>query len=178
MTPAAQIIHIFNRQFQASHQTRLVGAGSEPLYLPATAAHSWHQIIFRADYAASALHEVAHWCLAGARRRQLEDYGYWYQADRDFDRQQQFEQVEGKPQALEWIFSQAAGLPFRLSSDNFDAANLDRPRQQAWVRDQARGLISQGLPVRARQVAQALAVGMPQGGADFATLNAYAHLPD
>jgi len=32
--------------------------------------------------------------------------------------------------------------------------------------------------VRAQQFAEALAVGMPKGGADFATLSAYAQLPD
>ena len=178
MSSSARIIELFNRQFAMSHQTRLVGEGDEPLYLPATEDNPFNLIIFRADYAASALHEVAHWCLAGIKRRQLEDYGYWYQANRDFHSQRQFERVEGQPQALEWIFSRAAGLPFRLSSDNFDPASLDPGWQQTWVHTQVIQLLTQGLPARAQVFAEALAHGMPNGYKDFATLPAYQQLPD
>ncbi|GAM69307.1 transporting ATPase [Vibrio sp. JCM 19236] len=25
------------------------------------------------------MHEIAHWCVAGPKRRLLEDFGYWYE---------------------------------------------------------------------------------------------------
>jgi len=175
---AGQIVQIFNDQFRASHHTVLVGQGDEPVYLPAAAEQPWHRIVFRADYSASALHESAHWCLAGRQRRTLEDYGYWYQAARDRRRQADFEQAEVRPQALEWIFSQAAGLGFRVSCDNFDEACLDRQRFQYQVQAEAQALVTQGLPPRAQRFAQGLALQMPAGTPDFATLRAYAQLPD
>ena len=55
------IIQIFNTCFAQSHATRLLG-GAEPLYLPASGSDT-AQLIFRDDYASSALHEAAHWCL-------------------------------------------------------------------------------------------------------------------
>ncbi len=51
---------------------------------------------------ASALHEIAHWCIAGENRCQQVDYGYWYEPNgRSEERQFEFEKVEVKPQALE-----------------------------------------------------------------------------
>lgn len=118
---AEAIVRDFDGLFLGSHNTRLIGGAPEPLYRPATASMP-AQIYFRADYPASALHEVAHWCIAGERRRQQEDYGYWYDPDgRSADAQALFMQVEAKPQALEWCFARASGLPFRLSLDNLDA---------------------------------------------------------
>jgi elongation factor P hydroxylase len=65
------------------------------------------------DYLASALHEVAHWCLAGVERRKLEDYGYWYSPDgRSRGEQSAFENVEARPQALEWILSDTCNSCF------------------------------------------------------------------
>jgi elongation factor P hydroxylase len=99
-----------------------VGGGEEPEYIPATDRNSEHKIIFTRDYFASALHEVAHWCIAGEQRRLLPDYGYWYAPDgRTVDQQKKFEQVEAKPQALEWLFSRACGSPFKLSVDNLSS---------------------------------------------------------
>jgi elongation factor P hydroxylase len=181
---AAHIIGIFNQQFEIPSQTVLVGGGEEPLYLPATYLPATSlpatpsQIIFRADYAASALHEVAHWCLAGARRRLLPDYGYWYEAERDAQQQARFEQVEGRPQALEWIFSEAAGMPFKVSCDNFDDQALNKARFCGCVQTHAQALLSAGLPLRAAQFAASLAAHMPQGCKDFATLARYRQLPD
>jgi elongation factor P hydroxylase len=175
---ALQISQIFNHRFQASHQTVLVGQGDEPVYCPATPESPWHRVVFRADYAASALHEASHWCLAGRRRRAQEDYGYWYRDQRDASQQAAFEQVEVRPQALEWIFSKAAGLAFRVSCDNFDEACLDRQRFQRQVHIEALALVSQGLPPRAACLAQGLARDMPAGMADFATLGVYAQPPE
>lgn len=110
---------IFAATFLARWNTELVGGGDEPLYLPADGDCPRHRIIYREDYFSSALHETAHWCIAGEARRALVDFGYWYQPDgRTLDQQRAFERVEVKPQALEWLFTTAAGRPFRLSTDN------------------------------------------------------------
>lgn len=118
MHNAFDLIHLFEQCFFAEFHTRLVGGAEEPLYLPADGS-SPARIIFTKDYFASALHEVAHWCVAGEQRRALQDYGYWYAPDgRDMAQQAEFERVEIKPQALEWIFSAACGVRFRVSADN------------------------------------------------------------
>lgn len=114
-----QLIELFDQTFLTSHATCLVGGGLEPLYEPAPYPGALNRIVFTRDYFASALHEVAHWCVAGPERRQQTDYGYWYAPDgRTEDQQAEFERVEVKPQALEWLFSEAAGWRFRASSDN------------------------------------------------------------
>ncbi len=116
------LIGVFNHVFLKRNQTCLVGGGDEPEYLPAEAASGYHRIIFTRDYYASALHEIAHWCIAGSERRLLPDYGYWYAPDgRTAQQQRDFEQVEIKPQALEWLFSMACGYRFRVSADNLNA---------------------------------------------------------
>lgn len=99
----------------------LIGNADEPLYAPACHQQSKHRIYFTRDYISSALHEVAHWCIAGKQRRLLEDYGYWYAPDGRCPLQQsEFEKMEVKPQAIEWIFSLAAGVTFNISADNLE----------------------------------------------------------
>ena len=101
---------IFADEFEAKYSTILVGGGSEPLYLPKTSDNLPAKIIYRADYLSSALHEIAHWCIAGKKRLNMQDYGYWYAPDgRSAEQQELFEQSEVKPQALEWMFSVACG---------------------------------------------------------------------
>ncbi|WP_111640435.1 elongation factor P hydroxylase [Marinimicrobium alkaliphilum] len=113
------LVTVFDACFSGSENTRLLAGGAEPEYLPADAEHPQHRIIFTRDYFASALHEIAHWCVAGAERRTLPDYGYWYAPDgRSAGQQAEFERVEVAPQALEWLFSCAAGSKFRVSADN------------------------------------------------------------
>ncbi|WP_299591615.1 elongation factor P hydroxylase [uncultured Microbulbifer sp.] len=120
-----RIVIVFNQCFSDVDglNTRLQGGQEEPYYRPAgDRAAAWHQVEFTRDYAASALHEAAHWCVAGTARRQQPDYGYWYAPDgRTAEQQAEFERVEVKPQALEWIFSVACGMKFRVSADNLDA---------------------------------------------------------
>lgn len=104
------VIELFDGLFLGPCNTRLVRGGDEPLYLPADDQVPWHRVIFARGFFASVLHEVSHWCIAGPRRRLLEDYGYWYEPDgRNETQQQAFEKVEVAPQALERIFSEAAG---------------------------------------------------------------------
>ena len=113
---------LFNQLFLETENTRLIGGAHEPLYLPADEHCDHHRLYYREDYFASAMHEIAHWCIAGTERRKLVDFGYWYNPDgRTTDQQTAFEQVEVKPQALEWIFTEAAGCRFVLSADNLEA---------------------------------------------------------
>jgi elongation factor P hydroxylase len=56
----------FDDCFSADYRTILIGGGSEPVYLPSgDLTLNPHRIIYREDFFASALHEVAHWCLGG-----------------------------------------------------------------------------------------------------------------
>lgn len=151
------LIAIFNAQFQSRYRTRLVGGADEPLYQPARDSDESHQLIFRDDYFASALHEIAHWCIAGAARRQRTDYGYWYIPDgRDRLQQARFEEVEVKPQALEWMFSIAAGFQFRISSDNLLGDLADPGGFKNKIHQQVIHYGQEGLPMRASQFMQAL----------------------
>jgi elongation factor P hydroxylase len=151
---------VFVDCFYRDYLTLLVGGAREPLYQPASEVGGIHRIHYREDYFASALHEVAHWCIAGERRRELTDFGYWYSPDgRTAEQQRAFERVECKPQALEWHFARACGYRFRISVDNLDglAALPDGSggfRRQ--VLQQARHWQSHGLPERARRFTAAL----------------------
>lgn len=151
------LIVLFDREFAASENTVLRRGGDEPLYLPASADRRRHRILFARGFYASALHEIAHWCIAGHDRRQLEDYGYWYRPDgRDAATQQCFERVERRPQALEWAFSDAAAFPFRVSLDNLSGAAADVAGFIAAVTAERQQLEREGFPPRARRFLDAL----------------------
>lgn len=139
-----------NPWLRCDWRTELVASGDEPFYAPARSSDGLHCIYFAHGYFNSALHELAHWCLAGERRRGLEDYGYWYCPDgRSAEQQAEFERVEVKPQALEWWFSRACGRRFRTSLDNLSGEPTDsRPFRRA-VQRQALVYAGQGLPSRA-----------------------------
>lgn len=141
---------LFAQLFLAKHQTLLVGGADEPLYQPAVSAGDVHRIYYRQDYFSSALHEVAHWCIAGAERRRKVDYGYWYSPDgRDTKQQRAFERVEARPQALESLFSRAAGVSFRPSIDNLSAGSCSADDFLEAVRAQESDYEEAGLPARA-----------------------------
>ncbi|MCG2609590.1 elongation factor P hydroxylase [Acinetobacter sp. SM34] len=110
------ILH-FNHWF--SHlNVSLVKGDFEPEYFPAT-ADAPARIQFAHGFFNSALHEISHWSIAGEQRRLLPDLGYWYAPDgRSAEQQALFEQVEIKPQAIEWMFAKAFGRKFRVSLDN------------------------------------------------------------
>lgn len=144
---------LFRRTFFNRYRTVLEGGADEPVYVPG----SPHRIRYTRDYFRSALHEVAHWCVAGPRRRELEDYGYWYAPDgRDIDQQALFLRVEVLPQAYEALFCEACGHPFRVSLDNLHGDPGDEAAFAAAVHHRARALINQGLPERPRLWLQAL----------------------
>lgn len=110
---------VFAQTFYATYRTRLVRGGAEPLYIPAATPTEDHQIIYAHGFLSSALHEIAHWCVAGPERRLLEDFGYWYCPDgRSLAQQRAFEQVEVRPQAFEQCLTLALGRSFRISADN------------------------------------------------------------
>jgi len=152
------LISLFNGQFRETEGTILVRGDQEPIYLPRDEDCPWDRVIFAHGYYASALHEISHWCIAGTRRRRLQDFGYWYQPDgRTPEQQRQFEAVEVKPQALEWIFSEAAGFRFNLSLDNLSGdGSGDTEGFALRVCEQARVYLRDGLPRRAAQFRSAL----------------------
>lgn len=165
-TPATQLVldsrrleAVFARCFSRSENTVLAGGAAEPVYQPAEDARSPHRLFYREDFFSSALHEVAHWCIAGKERRALPDFGYWYAPQgRSEAEQRAFEAVEVKPQALEWFFSIACGCRFRVSVDNFteDGELPDTLPFCQQVATQAYRFRDRGLPQRALQFFHAL----------------------
>ena len=167
---------VFNDCFAGTcHNTRLFGGAAEPFYQPAPTGAGCHALYYRADFFASALHEVAHWCIAGVLRRQQPDFGYWYTPeDRCVEQQRAFEAVESKPQALEWFFSKACGYRFQVSADNLALASLgklDTRSFQRRVLEQAWAWQAQGLPPRAdtfyRALCREFGTAIPAGALRF-----------
>lgn len=152
-----QLVNLFNELFIASYNTELQCCEDEPVYKPANANYPHHRIIFAHGFFASALHEISHWCVAGEARRQLEDFGYWYEPDgRSEERQAEFEKVEIKPQALEWIFSVSADFKFHFSADNIALNNQPSLEFKQAVYEQVERYLHNGLPLRAKMWSDAL----------------------
>lgn len=151
------LIRLFNGCFVSTYNTQLVKGDDEPIYLPADGDRSYHAIYFAHGYFSSALHECAHWMIAGEARRQLVDFGYWYVPDgRTAEQQQVFQQVEIKPQALEWVFSKASHHPFRVSIDNLHGEETDTTAFKQAVYEQVLTYCAKGLSLRAQMFRQAL----------------------
>lgn len=148
------IAAVFDAEFVA-FRIQLRGGHAEPYYQPPTAG-AVGVLGYSYDYPASALHEAAHWCLAGARRRRCHDFGFDYvpTAARDAEQQCAFEAAEVRSQAIEWRFALAAALPFHVSIDCIgrDAT----PFRQAVIAE-ARRRCRDGWPPRADRFAAALA---------------------
>lgn len=96
-------------------------------------------IYFRSNYPRSLLHEISHYCLAGDRRRKLDDFGYWYSpCGRSREEQLHFELVEARPQGLEKLISEIVGIKFAPSIDDFSGfspsdsflSNLEKTYQE------------------------------------------------
>lgn len=152
------LIDIFARCFAEEFNTRLIEGDDEPIYLPADDKTPFHQVVFAHGYYASAIHEISHWCIAGEKRRLLVDYGYWYNPDgRNETEQNQFQQVEIKPQALDWLFCAAADYPFNVSCDNLMGDfQPDRIAFQRQVHQQVACYLREGIPQRAQRLIEAL----------------------
>ena len=150
------LIATFNEEFKDLN-TLLIGGFDEPFYL-AKNSEAFSEIQFRENFPRSALHEVAHWCVAGPERRKQDDFGYWYLPDdRNANQQEDFQRVEKKPQALEMLFSIAANYPFQVSLDNLSQSENDLPAFRDAVTQQATEYCSKGLPERAAVFFQTLA---------------------
>jgi elongation factor P hydroxylase len=153
---------LFSMCFEQAFSTILKGGAHEPLYMPAVEPEHQHVIFYRYDYFSSALHEVAHWCLAGAQRRLTEDYGYWYEPDgRNAAQQLAFQKVEIKPQAIEMAFSIACSKPFSVSVDNLGESCEQRQADnkaafEEAVNGQYREFLEKGFPSRAAIFIKAL----------------------
>ena len=170
-----QISAIFEAVFFQDYRVCLMGGADEPFYLPIDEKSvdeksvdgkkaepaCVNKLYFTQDYLASALHEIAHWCVASKERLKQKDWGYWYAPDgRNAQQQHAFEQAEYKNQAVEWFFSIACGYRFQVSLDNlavsakegsaFGGEFKDRVHQQALT------YCEQGLPERAEQFCNAL----------------------
>ncbi|WP_058472215.1 elongation factor P hydroxylase [Legionella jordanis] len=151
------LISIFNDCFSKTFNTQLLKGEDEPIYLPADDHRPFHAIYFAHGFFSSALHECAHWLIAGQERRQKIDYGYWYEPDgRNAKQQELFQRVEAKPQALEWILSVAAGYRFRISIDNLNGPALDTDAFRKNIYREVKNYCQQGLPERARMFRAAL----------------------
>lgn len=85
-------------------------------------------------------------------------FGYWYCPDGcDAMTQSQFEDVEVKPQAFEWLFCVAAGFPFNVSCDNLEGdVEPDRIAFQRRVHARVMALLEQGIPERPARFIRAL----------------------
>lgn len=105
------------------YETSLKGGAKEPYYEARNRELGCAVIWYREDYLRSALHELAHWCVAGTERRTQNDYGYWYEPDGRTESQQAlFFEVERRPQAIERWFCEILGVPFAVSLDNLDGS--------------------------------------------------------
>ncbi|MDA9556290.1 elongation factor P hydroxylase [Vibrio sp.] len=154
----SDLIHVFERTFYEEYNTKLIRGDDEPVYLPANGVTAFHQIVFAHGYYSSALHEISHWCVAGPKRRLLDDFGYWYEPDgRTEATQAEFEKVELRPQAYEWILSMSAGFPFNVSCDNLNGEfEPDRLAFMTQVHAEVLTILEQGLPKRVAMLSDAL----------------------
>lgn len=105
------------------------GDAEEPFYkAPQVDSHAI--LYFRSNYPRSLLHEIAHYCLAGDRRRGVDDFGYWYTpCGRTAEEQRRFEVVEARPQGLEKAMCEIVGLKFSPSLDDFSG----RPPSESFL---------------------------------------------
>ena len=151
------LITLFNHCFAEEFNTLLVKGDDEPIYLPAHQDCSYNALYFAHGFFSSALHECSHWLIAGKERRTLEDFGYWYVPDgRNTEQQALFQQVEVKPQAIEWILSVAAGHKFCVSIDNLNGDETDTYAFKEAVYQQVLHYCTHGLSKRAERFRRAL----------------------
>ena len=119
MTQDALIPAVLNACQRVLPKLHIQGGASEPFY-QAPKGNLCAILFFREDFVRSLFHELAHYCLAGDMRRQIDDFGYWYSpCGRSSKEQKQFEQVEARPQGLEKLFCEIWSVPFSPSLDDF-----------------------------------------------------------
>ncbi len=151
------LITIFNDCFASTYNTRLIKGDDEPIYLPAEGERYYNALFFAHGFFSSALHECSHWLIAGKERRKLVDFGYWYMPDgRNAEQQALFQQVEVKPQSMEWILSKATGHKFRVSIDNLNGEETEADTFKNAIYTQVGHYCQHGLSERAHQFRLAL----------------------
>jgi elongation factor P hydroxylase len=161
---ASRIARTFNRTFYSTHGILMQGGGAEPLYEPASGARP-ARIVHTYDYPASALHEAAHWCIAGTARRRQRDYGYWYvPGPRDRQQRAAFFAAEANVQALEAVFARTCGVRFVVSADDFAAGPDELERFARAVDGCIEARLHTPLPGRARRFRDALRAEFARGG--------------
>ena len=167
---ATEIARVFDCVFGASHNAVMTGGAEEPLYVPASGGAP-AMLFFTRDHAASALHEAAHWCIAGRGRRERVDYGYRYVLPPRTEAQRAaFFAAEVAVQALESVFAACVGLQFRISADDFSATTEERREFSVQVRRRALAVAQHGLPPRAALFADALQARFRRSGPDRGAL--------
>jgi elongation factor P hydroxylase len=148
MMPLNELIVLLNTVYMPSYGTVLRGGFDEPFYLAARPGKA-AEIRFTRDYYRSALHELAHWCVAGKERRKIDDFGYWYAPDgRTQEQQDEFFRVEVKPQAIEWALSLCCGVKFDVSVDNLSNAVAGIQEFKSRVLRQLQIYLNKGFPAR------------------------------
>lgn len=156
MNQLADLLVQLNNNYLNHYNTVIIGGFDEPFYQAAT-PNKPAEIQFSHDYIRSALHELAHWCVAGIDRRQLDDYGYWYAQDgRNQVQQNEFFKVEVKPQAIEWAFCLALDVPFEASVDNLASQVTGIESFQIDLKNQLNHYIQNGFPQRTQEVLKLL----------------------
>lgn len=146
------LIKLFSKVFP---DLIIQGGAEEPFYKAPT-ADAKAILYFRSNYPRSLLHEMSHYCLSGERRRQLDDFGYWYfPCGRTEEQQRLFEQVEARPQGLEKLMYEIIGIKFMPSIDDFSG----RPSSNDFLTrlDEAYQQMKLSPPPTAKKVLDALA---------------------
>jgi elongation factor P hydroxylase len=145
---------LINDHYLKTYNTVLTGGFAEPFYQPAQ-NNQPAQIQFTQDYFRSALHELAHWCVAGEERKKQDDYGYWYAPDgRSQQQQELFFSCEIVPQAFEWALSLVCGVKFDVSVDNLNNSTSGATEFRQAVSQQLQLYLSQGFPARTEALLQ------------------------
>jgi elongation factor P hydroxylase len=112
-------LYLINALRQIFPNLTIQSGAEEPFYAAPTGSVN-AVLYFRDNYPRSLLHEMSHYCLAGDRRRALDDFDYWYSpCGRTEEEQLKFESVEARPQGLEKVICEVVGLKFSPSLDDF-----------------------------------------------------------
>jgi elongation factor P hydroxylase len=106
--------------FRIIFPTLTIKGGAEEPFYEAPTENGNAVLYFRDNYPRSLLHEISHYCLAGDRRRGLDDFDYWYSpCGRSEEEQLKFEAVEARPQGLEKAICEVLDIKFSPSLDDF-----------------------------------------------------------
>ena len=149
----SEVAAVFNCTF-SDHSVVMHGEYREPMYIPGMDVA---ELRYTLDHTALALHEAAHWCIAGRRRRRNTDYGYFYEPPpRSGMHRVRFEDVDIEAQSVEVLLAEAAGSQFQPSSDDVDVPLFLLEAFSSRILERARERRQVGLPKRADKFRVAL----------------------